>query len=44
MKLWMLLSEAEIIPEDAQLAILLFAGILQEWPTNTAFNVGLDLK
>lgn len=44
MKLWKLLSEAQIIPEDAQIAILLFAAILQEWPTNTVFNVGLDLQ
>ena len=44
LKLWKLLSDAGIIPEDAQLAILLLGGLLQEWPTNTVFNIGLDLK
>lgn len=41
--LWGALSNAGIIPEEAQAAGILFAMFGQYWPTTTTFNLGLDL-
>ncbi|WP_455592046.1 DUF4925 domain-containing protein [Bacteroides sp.] len=42
-KLWMMLMQANIIPEDAGAAIILLIGMPQNWPSTTAFDLGLDL-
>lgn len=44
LKLWLLLTEAGIIPQEYQLAGILFMGMPQNWPATTEFNIGLDLK
>ncbi|WP_287331441.1 DUF4925 domain-containing protein, partial [Parabacteroides sp.] len=43
-KVWMLLSEAKIIPEEATAALLLLINIPQNWDKTDAFDLGLDLK
>lgn len=43
MMLWQILSEAAIIPEDAQAAIILLIMMPQNWPDTQAFDLGLDL-
>lgn len=42
-KLWLILVQANVIPKDAQAAIMLLLGIPQNWPSTTAFDLGLDL-
>lgn len=41
--IYMALSQAGIIPQDAAAAVFMFAGITANWNTTTTFNIGLDL-
>ena len=42
-KLWKIMMDAKIIPEDAAAAIILLIGLPQNWPSTTGFDLGLDL-
>ena len=44
MLLWIMLSEANIIPEEAAMAGGLIGGICQNWAEAKAFEIGLDLQ
>lgn len=43
-KIWKLLSDAKIIPEEASSAFLLLMNFPQNWDKTDAFDLGLDLK
>ena len=42
-KLWKIMMDVKIIPEDAAAAIILLIGLPQNWPSTTGFDLGLDL-
>lgn len=43
-KLWTILSNANIIPEEAAMARILLMNFPQNWPTTSEFGLGLDFK
>ncbi len=43
-QLFMILTQAGIIPQDAQAAVLLLINLPGNWEATTTFNLGLDLK
>lgn len=43
LKLWKVMVDAKIIPEEATAAIMLLQPIPQQWPSTTAFDLGIDL-
>ncbi|WP_195438903.1 DUF4925 domain-containing protein [Parabacteroides goldsteinii] len=43
-KIWLLLSDAKIIPSEASAAFMLLLNMPQNWDKTNAFDLGLDLK